>query len=168
VSNSIAIGGTPLDTPSVYFGNLGKTLFLLRDLREKSQAEVARRAGIGKSQLSKYENGKELPKLDSLERVLVAPDIGYLEFFQTLALIDRRARTLGQDQGLEELLTPGALGKPRDVEPPSMPGLSEGIAGGFEAVFVLLSRLQRQVWEEDLYPRGKKGVAREEPNAALP
>jgi transcriptional regulator with XRE-family HTH domain len=157
-----------LDTPSAYFANLGKTLFLLRDLRGKSQADVARRAGIGKSQLSKYENGKELPKLDSLERVLVALDIGYVEFFQTLALIDRRAQTLGQSEGLEELLTPGALGKLRDVEPPSMAGLSEGIAGGFEAVFVLLSRLQRQVWEEVVYPRGKKEVAREEPNAALP
>jgi transcriptional regulator with XRE-family HTH domain len=168
VSNSIAIGGTPLDTPSAYFCNLGKALFLLRDLRGKSQADVARRAGIGKSQLSKYENGKELPKLDSLERVLVALDIDYVEFFHTLALIDRRARTLGQGGGLEELLAPGTLGKPRDVEPPSMPGLSEGIAGGFEAVFVLLSRLQRQVWEEGIYPRGKKEAVREEPDAALP
>jgi transcriptional regulator with XRE-family HTH domain len=152
-----------LDTPSAYFANLGKTIFLLRDLRGKSQAEVARSAGVGKSQLSKYENGKELPRLDSLERVLVALDIGYLEFFQTLALIDRRAQTLGQDP-----LAPGGLGELRDLEPPILPKLSEGIDKGFEAIFLLLSRLQRQVWEEAIYPMRKKEAVREKPDAALP
>jgi transcriptional regulator with XRE-family HTH domain len=141
-----------LDTPSAYFANLGKALFLLRDLRRKSQAQVAQSAGVGKSQLSKYENGKELPRLDSLERVLVALDIGYLEFFQTLALIDRRAQTLGQDP-----LAPGGLGELRDLELPILPKLSEGIDKSFEAIFLLLSRLQRQVWEEAIYPTRKKG-----------
>jgi transcriptional regulator with XRE-family HTH domain len=152
-----------LDISSAYFANLGKTIFLLRDFRGKSQAEVARSAGVGKSQLSKYENGKELPRLDSLERVLVALDIGYLEFFQTLALIDRRAQTLGQDP-----LEPSALGTLGDMEPPILPKLSEGIDGSFEAIFLLLSRLQRQVWEEAIYPRGKKEAVCEKPDAALP
>ena len=60
-----------------------------RELRGKSQVEVARIAGVGKSQLSKYESGKELPKLDSLERVLAALDFGHVEFFYTLFLLDR-------------------------------------------------------------------------------
>ena len=60
------------------FANLGRTLSLLQELRGKSQARVAREAGIGKSQLSKYENGKELPKLDSLEKVLNALEVGVL------------------------------------------------------------------------------------------
>lgn len=76
------------------FVNLGRTLSLLRELRGKSQARVAREAGIGKSQLSKYENGKELPKLDSLEKVLNVLDVGYFEFFYTLYLLDRRAEDL--------------------------------------------------------------------------
>jgi transcriptional regulator with XRE-family HTH domain len=152
-----------LDTSSAYFANLGKTLFLLRNLRGKSQAEVARSAGVGKSQLSKYENGKELPRLDSLERVLAALDIGYLEFFQTLALIDGRAQTLGQDP-----LAPGALGRLEDLELPILPKLSEGIDGSFEAMFVLLSRLQRHVWEEAIYPTRKKEAVREKPDGALP
>ena len=76
------------------FVNLGRTLSLLRELRGKSQALVAREAGIGKSQLSKYENGKELPKLDSLEKVLNALKVGYFEFFYTLYLVDRRAADL--------------------------------------------------------------------------
>ncbi|HEY7214371.1 MAG TPA: helix-turn-helix transcriptional regulator [Thermoanaerobaculia bacterium] len=73
------------------FDNVGRTLSLLRELRGKSQARVSREAGIGKSQLSKYENGKELPKLDSLEKVLNALRVGYFEFFYALHLVDGRA-----------------------------------------------------------------------------
>ena len=71
------------------FANLGRALARLRDLRGKTQAAVARAAGIGKSQLSKYESGKELPKMESLERVLAALGFGQLDFFYTLLLIDR-------------------------------------------------------------------------------
>src|SRR6185295_14223530 len=80
--------------PMAMFDNVGRTLSLLRELRGKSQARVSREAGIGKSQLSKYENGKELPKLDSLEKVLNALKVGYFEFFYTLYLVDRRAADL--------------------------------------------------------------------------
>ena len=149
-----------------YFANLGKALSLLRELRGKSQAELARGAGIGKSQLSKYENGRELPRLDSLEKVLMALGIGYVEFFQTLALIDHRAQTLRQEKAPEEPLVTGILS--HTVEAVVMPTISEGVDGGFEALFVLLSRLQRQVWEESIFPRGKKEAGREAPNASVP
>ncbi|HEX3531210.1 MAG TPA: helix-turn-helix transcriptional regulator [Thermoanaerobaculia bacterium] len=76
------------------FGNLGQTLALLRELRGRSQAQVAREAGIGKSQLSKYESGKELPKLDSLGKVLTALDLGPVDLFSTLEMVDRRAASL--------------------------------------------------------------------------
>lgn len=75
-------------TPGM-FGNLGKALSRIRELRGVSQSRVARLAGIGKSQLSKYENGKELPKLDSLEKVLLVLNVGHFEFFRVLAQIDR-------------------------------------------------------------------------------
>jgi len=93
------------------FINLGKTLGLLRELRGKSQALVAREAGIGKSQLSKYENGKELPKLDSLEKVLKALDVGHFEFFYTLFLVDQRAAELasGETEGVLQLGMPPLL-----------------------------------------------------------
>lgn len=70
------------------FANLGKTLIRLRERRGFSQTAVARKAGIGKSQLSKYESGKELPKLDSLERVLTALGFDYCTFFWVLSRID--------------------------------------------------------------------------------
>jgi transcriptional regulator with XRE-family HTH domain len=128
------------------FVNLGRTLSLLRELRGKSQANVAREAGIGKSQLSKYENGKELPKLDSLEKVLIALEVGYFEFFYTLHLVDRRAADL--DRGTEE---------PRGHEPLYVPPLSghDGsvlLAGStdqaFSQVFTDLLILYRRVFEQ--------------------
>ncbi|HKV10911.1 MAG TPA: helix-turn-helix transcriptional regulator [Thermoanaerobaculia bacterium] len=82
--------------PTNAFRNLGKTLVLLRELVGKSQAEVARNAQIGKSQLSKYENGKELPKLESLAKVLEALELSYWDFFYSLALIDEREASLGR------------------------------------------------------------------------
>lgn len=60
---------------SALFGQVGLALQALRELRGSSQAALSRKAGIGKSQLSKYENGKELPKLDSLEKILLALEI---------------------------------------------------------------------------------------------
>ena len=76
------------------FANLGRTLSLLRELRGKSQSRVAREARIGKSQLSKYENGKELPKFETLEKILHVLKVDMFEFFYTLYLVDGRAAAL--------------------------------------------------------------------------
>lgn len=70
------------------FGNLGRTLALLREMRGYSQLALSREARIGKSQLSKYENGRELPKLETLERVLGVLDVQPISFFYTVAVLD--------------------------------------------------------------------------------
>jgi transcriptional regulator with XRE-family HTH domain len=70
------------------FGNLGRTLALLREMRGYSQLALSREARIGKSQLSKYENGRELPKLETLERVLSVLDVQPISFFYTVAMLD--------------------------------------------------------------------------------
>ncbi len=85
------------------FVNLGPALRRARELRGTSQAEVARQAGVGKSQLSKYEQGKELPKLESLERVLVALGFGSLDFFYTLHLMDHEADRPAQADRSEDV-----------------------------------------------------------------
>jgi transcriptional regulator with XRE-family HTH domain len=51
---------------------VGLAIKTLRELKGLSQSDLARLAGVGKSQLSKYESGKELPRLDSLARILFA------------------------------------------------------------------------------------------------
>jgi transcriptional regulator with XRE-family HTH domain len=133
------------------FVNLGRTLSLLRELRGKSQANVAREAGIGKSQLSKYENGKELPKLDSLEKVLIALEVGYFEFFYTLHIVDRRAADL-ERAAERQAASPE---EPGDGEPLYVPPLGEGNASltgttdqAFSQVFTDLLVLYRRVFEQ--------------------
>ncbi len=89
------------------FDNLGRALYFIRDLRGKSQAEVAREAGIGKSQLSKYEGGRELPKLESLGKVLTVLDVGLFEFFYTMHVLDREEEKLDlQRDAAEQPLPP--------------------------------------------------------------
>lgn len=126
------------------FANLGLTLSLLRELRGKSQARVAREAGIGKSQLSKYENGKELPKLDSLEKVLRALEVGHFEFFYTLYLIDERASDLTRGRGAERQAT---------LVPPLSGGplLSDLTDQAFSKIFSDLLVLYRRVFEQIIF-----------------
>jgi transcriptional regulator with XRE-family HTH domain len=73
------------------FAGLGTTLRALRESRGFSQAELAHRAGVGKSQVSKYERGKELPQLVSLEKLLDALGSEPLTLFYTAHLLRHRA-----------------------------------------------------------------------------
>ncbi|HEX5718704.1 MAG TPA: helix-turn-helix transcriptional regulator [Thermoanaerobaculia bacterium] len=139
------------------FDNLGRTLSLLRELRGRSQAWVAREAGIGKSQLSKYENGKELPKLDSLEKVLIVLEVGHFEFFYTLYLVDRRAADLNRgkekenEKGTEEAGREPSLDDEPVYPPPIFKGhplLSEPTDQAFTRVFADLLLLYRRVFEQ--------------------
>jgi transcriptional regulator with XRE-family HTH domain len=166
------------------FLNLGRTLSLLRELRGKSQARVAREAGIGKSQLSKYENGKELPKLDSLEKVLNALKVGYFEFFYTLYLVDRRAADLARAEAGEEEESAAEEGGEVEGEIPAaaaqepaeepregplyMPSLhnngntllADTTDQAFSQVFTDLLLLYRRVFEQMVLPPGPPGTKR--------
>lgn len=133
------------------FANLGQTLSLLRELRGHSQARVARDAGIGKSQLSKYENGKELPKFDSLEKVLSALNVGYFDFFYTLYIVDRRAADLERSEGsAAPERSEDPLGEPLFL--PSLPNGNALLAGSadqaFSRVFTDLLILYRRIFEQ--------------------
>lgn len=58
-----------------FFGNLGATLQVLRLLKDVSQAELARRAGIRPNQISRYETGQVFPQLGQLAKILDALEI---------------------------------------------------------------------------------------------
>ena len=133
------------------FGNVGRTLSLLRELRGKSQARVSREAGIGKSQLSKYENGKELPKLDSLEKVLNALQVGYFEFFYTLHLIDRQAAELTGGGGRTRTDPLSMVPLPHDSSL-----LSEPTDQAFSQVFTDLMILYRRHLEQVVFAGGRR------------
>lgn len=71
------------------FKQVGSALRLVREERGLSLARLAALSSSGKSQLSKYENGKELPKLDSLARVLDALDVEPLTLFYWASRLSR-------------------------------------------------------------------------------
>jgi transcriptional regulator with XRE-family HTH domain len=119
-------------------------------LRGVSQEALARSAGIGKSQLSKYENGRELPKLDSLGKLLATLGVGYLEFFYTMAMVDLRKESIGEVPTLDTPLAPRLT---LDV--------NDDIDTAIERIIAQLNRLQRLVWEKtvlspELSKRGSK------------
>jgi transcriptional regulator with XRE-family HTH domain len=88
------------------FKHVGLALRVLRELKGVSQAGLARQAGLGKSQLSKYENGKDLPKLDSLAKVLSALEAEPLALFY----LDHFLAKLAAQESCEALLIDTKLG----------------------------------------------------------
>lgn len=101
----------------VAFRNLGRTLALHRDMRGMGLRETARQAGVGVSQLSKYENGHTLPRLESLEKVLTALGMTAFDFFTTMALLDLREEEIRSGTKRDSLLlsvlsSQGILGSP--------------------------------------------------------
>jgi transcriptional regulator with XRE-family HTH domain len=97
------------DTPSRHFRNLGKALVILRELRHMSQRRLARSTHGSTSQLSKYETGKALPKLETIERFLDALDITSLDLFYMMAHIDGWERRIDEKQGVWVLPGSGIL-----------------------------------------------------------
>ncbi|HXU34336.1 MAG TPA: helix-turn-helix transcriptional regulator [Thermoanaerobaculia bacterium] len=142
------------------FHHLGLTLRLLRELRGQSQGQVAKEAGISKSQLSKYENGR-LPKLETLERLLASLGVEYFQFFYTLYLVDRRAASL--DRLAQNADPKGARSKGddndrlladlREEQSVLLPaflegGRSQSLEQGFKKIFDDLLGVYRMVFEE--------------------
>jgi transcriptional regulator with XRE-family HTH domain len=96
------------------FARLGVTLSVIRQVRGKTLTETAAAAGLGKSQLSKYENGKELPQLSTLARVLEVLDVSPAELFSTMDLLDGKVSGLGQTQEPSIEFSRSLLGRSTD------------------------------------------------------
>lgn len=80
---------SPSAGASRYFGQLGTALQVFRSRAGLSAAELARKARVGKSQMSKYENGKEQPKMETLARLLDALRVEPLWFFFLMHQLNR-------------------------------------------------------------------------------
>jgi transcriptional regulator with XRE-family HTH domain len=122
------------------FGHLGLTITVLRGLRRKTQAQVAREAGIGKSQLSKYENGKELPKLDSLAKILTVLDVTPLGLFYLQDLLDRRGRAVDGERASGKI----------NISPDDLSLLSSRAQQRMRALIDMVFSLQEALLEERL------------------
>jgi transcriptional regulator with XRE-family HTH domain len=139
------------------FNNIPLTLSLLRELRKKSQAGLAKDAKIGKSQLSKYETGRELPKFDSLEKVLNALEISYPEFFYALHLVDRLSAGVLNDRSAG-----ASKNQPLSMlslaEGPSL--LGENTRQAFSQVFSDLLLLHHRMIEQMVLSSGSPQASR--------
>ena len=76
------------------FGRIGQALAIIRQERAISQYELADQCRIGRSQISKYEAGKELMKLDTLEKILRVLNIEPDQFFRLVASLDDSLKPL--------------------------------------------------------------------------
>ena len=74
-----------------YFAQLGLALTITRERARLTASALAAKAGVGKSQLSKYERGRESPKLETLARLLEVLDVEPLAFFYLMQLLHRGA-----------------------------------------------------------------------------
>ena len=74
-----------------FFRQLGLALIILREQAGLTARELATEAEVGRSQLSKYENGRENPKLETLARLLDVLDVEPLAFFYLVQLLHRGA-----------------------------------------------------------------------------
>ena len=76
-------GATP------FFRQLSMALQVFRGRAGLSAAQAARKARVGKSQISKYETGKESPKIETLARILDALEVEPLWFFYLMHQLSR-------------------------------------------------------------------------------
>ncbi|HWM90979.1 MAG TPA: helix-turn-helix transcriptional regulator [Thermoanaerobaculia bacterium] len=140
-----------------FFAELGPALRLFRERAKLSASAVAQRAGIGKSQLSKYETGRELPKIDTLAKVLDVLAIEPLWLFYVMHLLSRGQ--LSDSLRVELLLLRGGAGF----------SVSGSEAQAFQRLLASVLDLHAEIVEERIRGRldGKgrlrAGGAREEP-----
>jgi transcriptional regulator with XRE-family HTH domain len=73
--------------------NIGKALAMIRRQRGLSQYALASRCKMGRSQISKYEAGREIMKLDTLDRLLSALHLDPEKFFGFMRSLDESVGT---------------------------------------------------------------------------
>jgi transcriptional regulator with XRE-family HTH domain len=76
------------------FVKLGEALRWLRDRRGLSQADLAQRASLTPSSLSRYESGRAMPSLERLQRLLEALDADVLQLGLALLVCQGMTTTL--------------------------------------------------------------------------
>ncbi len=107
------------------FNGLGRALRWIRQRQGKKQYEVAEAARITKAMLSSYENGKQRPTIDTLERILDALEID-------LDYLAHAMRVVSQEDGRK-----GGAARP------SAPSLAPATAGPFLDLERLLGLARR-------------------------
>lgn len=112
------------------FKGLGKALRWIRQRQGKKQYEVADAAGVTKAMLSSYENDKQRPAIDTLERILDALgiDLDYLAHAIRMVRQEEQRQAGRSESG--QGIRPASLVPELDVE--HVLGLDRHLAPGEE------------------------------------
>lgn len=102
-SQTRAASGGSIGTGVSMFDTVGSTLAVLRQERGLSQAELAAQCRIGRPQISKYEAGRELMKLDTLAKILSVLRVDPDQFFCLMAAMEASLRSPLAGPGEAEL-----------------------------------------------------------------
>jgi transcriptional regulator with XRE-family HTH domain len=84
------------------FANIGKALALLRQERGVSQKELAHRCQIGRARISNFETGKEIMRLDTLEKVLRSLAVEPSQFYGLVMSLDSSLKLVTAGPGEPE------------------------------------------------------------------
>lgn len=99
------------------FNGLGRALRWIRQRQGKKQYEVADAAKITKAMLSSYENGKQRPTIDTLERILDALEIDLDYLAHAMRVVSQEdVRKEGGPRPPGPLLAPATAGPFLDLE----------------------------------------------------
>ncbi len=99
------------------FNGLGRALRWIRQRQGKKQYEVAEAAKITKAMLSSYENGKQRPTIDTLERILDALEIDLDYLAHAMRVVSQEdERKSGAQRPAGPVLAPAASGPFLDLE----------------------------------------------------
>jgi transcriptional regulator with XRE-family HTH domain len=117
------------------FEHLGEALRLLRHRRRLSLNELARRAKVGGSQLSRYERGHQLPHLAQLERLLVALGLGFNDLAAVLDFLETPPRNSEEERLVED---PGVVRRRHGLLPQAVENALEALAAAQDDLRVAL------------------------------
>lgn len=80
------------DTEQTYSHGLSKALRLLRESRRLSQAELARRVGIDRATMNRYEGGSIRPGVERLAHILEVLEVSWSDLGEALEEVRRTER----------------------------------------------------------------------------
>lgn len=143
------------------FTGLGKALRWIRQRQGKKQFEVAEAASITKAMLSSYENEKQRPAIDTLERILDALeiDLDYLAYAirvvrqeeeRRAGKREARPRSAAQSTFEAYMDLERVLGLTRRLDPAEEQAVGQMLDGFHALLRYLLNRT-------DELPRGARG-----------
>lgn len=83
--------------------SMGEQIKTARQLRGFTQEELGERCGIGAANIRKYESGKQIPRIVTLQKIAEALDLPVSSFLPTFGITEslgNRIRTVRKRQGL--------------------------------------------------------------------